>query len=213
MREHLITVSEFLLLRTPKATEGQGGALGEAEALRRGNCVGVRDQVMDLVSGQGMIVSRQSDNAKTLLPTPNTMEHLPVREGEDYEKHLRRGDVNGSRRAHGSNLRELIVNELLPTPTTSDKNGPGVHGQGGADLRTTVSLLPTPTTQDGANTGGPSQATRNTPPSTGLQWLLRTSVAEEGTKAPALQNSDTKSKTGQVWLSNQVRDIWEANND
>jgi DNA (cytosine-5)-methyltransferase 1 len=41
--------------------------LGEAEALKRGNTVGVRDQVMDLVAGQGFKVSREVDN---LLPTP-----------------------------------------------------------------------------------------------------------------------------------------------
>jgi DNA (cytosine-5)-methyltransferase 1 len=33
---------------------------------------------------------------------------------------------------------------LLPTPATSDTNGPGAHGDGGLDLRTAVSLLPTP---------------------------------------------------------------------
>ena len=32
---------------------------------------------------------------------------------------------------------------LLPTPTSSDINGAGAHGTGGADLRTTVALLPT----------------------------------------------------------------------
>ena len=33
----------------------------------------------------------------------------------------------------------------LPTPTASDSNGPGHHGQGGADLRTAIwDLLPTP---------------------------------------------------------------------
>ena len=47
------------LLRSPKASEGQGGALGEAEALRRGNTVGVRDQVLDLVRSQGLKVSRR----------------------------------------------------------------------------------------------------------------------------------------------------------
>ena len=84
------------MLRSPKASEGSGGALGEAEALRRGNTVGVRDQVMVLVAGQGLKVSRQADN-------------------------------------------------LLPTVTTSEANGAGVHGDGGQDLRTTVSdLLPTP---------------------------------------------------------------------
>lgn len=57
-------------MRSPKASEGQGGALGEAEALRRGNTVGVRDQVMDLVAGQGLPVSRVADNE--LMGTPRT---------------------------------------------------------------------------------------------------------------------------------------------
>lgn len=33
---------------------------------------------------------------------------------------------------------------LLPTPRSTDGHGPGVHGQGGQDLRTTIALLPTP---------------------------------------------------------------------
>lgn len=37
---------------------------------------------------------------------------------------------------------------LMPTPRTSDTNGPGAHGSGGPDLRTAVTLLPTPTAQD-----------------------------------------------------------------
>jgi DNA (cytosine-5)-methyltransferase 1 len=42
---------------------------------------------------------------------------------------------------------------LLPTPRTSDTNGAGHHGDGGMDLRTTVTLLPTPAAQD-SNGGG-----------------------------------------------------------
>jgi hypothetical protein len=37
--------------------------------------------------------------------------------------------------------------------------------------------------------------------------LLMTPVASEGIKAPAQQSSETKSKTGQVWLSNQAKDM------
>ena len=48
---------------------------------------------------------------------------------------------------------------LLPTPRTSDTNGPGRHGSGGLDLRTAVSLLPTPRATDGTN-GGPNQRGR-----------------------------------------------------
>lgn len=51
-----------VLLRSPKASEASGGALGEAEALRRGNTVGVRDQVLDLVASQGLKVSRKERN-------------------------------------------------------------------------------------------------------------------------------------------------------
>lgn len=66
------TFLSYELLRSPKASEGQGGALGEAEALKRGNTVGVRDQVMDLVASQGKKVSRVADN---LMPTPTTRDY------------------------------------------------------------------------------------------------------------------------------------------
>jgi DNA (cytosine-5)-methyltransferase 1 len=39
--------------------------------------------------------------------------------------------------------------DLLPTPRSSDCFGAGLHGDGGIDLRTTVTLLPTPRGQDG----------------------------------------------------------------
>jgi DNA (cytosine-5)-methyltransferase 1 len=41
------------------------------------------------------------------------------------------------------------VRELLPTPRSSDCFGAGLHGDGGMDLRTTVTLLQTPSTADG----------------------------------------------------------------
>ena len=206
MREHLTTVSGSLLLRSPKASEGGGGALGEAEALRRGNTVGVRDQVMDLVAGQGLKVSRQENN---LLFTPRQRDH-------------KTGDANADtarariERGFGLDIAEaiglVVEGALLPTVTASEANGVGAHGDGGQDLRTTVdALLPTVTTQDGKNNGGPSQAVRNTPPQLPSVVLLPTPVAAEGLKAPAQQNSKTKSKTGQVWLSNIAKDIEELN--
>jgi len=79
---HLTTVSESSLLRSPKASEGGGGALGEAEALRRGNTVGVRDQVMDLVASQGMKVSRTD-----LLPTPVITDYKQNDSPATWERH------------------------------------------------------------------------------------------------------------------------------
>jgi DNA (cytosine-5)-methyltransferase 1 len=42
--------------------------------------------------------------------------------------------------------------DLLPTPTVSDTNGSGSHGDGGPDLRTAGALLPTPDATHGRKT-------------------------------------------------------------
>lgn len=171
---------------------------------------------MDLVAGQGLKVSRQADN---LLPTVTTSEANEVG-------------------AHGDGGQDLrtTVDALLPTPSVAhlrnhDEDIDGylkrrqdfvdgkTLGMPGASLGVAVrmqaegiELLPTVTTQDGKNNGGPSQADRNTPPPEFHSIILfPTPVAAEGLKAPAQQNSKTKSKTGQVWLSNIAKDIEEAN--
>lgn len=59
------------LLRTPTASQGEGGALGEEEAKRRGNTVGIRDQAMDIAALNGEKVSRNEIN---LMPTPVAQE-------------------------------------------------------------------------------------------------------------------------------------------
>ena len=125
------------ILRSPKASEGQGGALGEAEALRRGNTVGVRDQIMDLVAEQGLKVSRVADNV--LMPTP-TLGHIRNYD-EPVENYLER--------------RQDFINGKT-------KGMPGASL--GVAIRMEQSLLPTVTTQDGKNNGGPSQFERNTKP-------------------------------------------------
>ena len=114
-------------MRSSKASEGGGGALGEAEALRRGNTVGVRDQVMDLVAGQGLRVSRAE-----LLPTitvqdgkntggasqferntkPLNTQVLVVTEWGKFEPAIRRW--------------EAILCRSAPAPTKPDGKG-GAH--------------------------------------------------------------------------------------
>ena len=105
-------VEDLLLLRSPKASEGSGGALGEAEALKRGNTVGVRDQVMDLVASQGLKVSRVSDN---LMPTPT------VRDFKDGQAEHRRDDV-----VQTDTVARAVFNSgevtLLGTPRVSAAN-------------------------------------------------------------------------------------------
>ena len=264
-------------MRSPKASEGQGGALGEAEALRRGNTVGVRDQVMDLVASQGLQVSRQANNLLptvkardaqaegyeaglrrsqpqvgtivkgivdgdkrvtgllSLLPTPNTMEHLPARTPEKI--------AESKQRTPGgyANLRESVVNDLMPTPTTMDAkatNNPTVtqkfldegrqtcltyqvtllptplttdaKGSGPNDrgqLRNNRVLFPTPTTIDSRQGNNEASFNRNTPALGAMVHLLPTPVASEGVKATAAQGSEEKAETGQVWLTNVAYDF------
>lgn len=135
MPEHPTTEIEYSLLRSPKASEGSGGALGEQEALKRGNTVGVRDQVLDLVAEQGMAVSRAERNDK--LPTPNTMDHLEPRSDEARERQLYRGGST-SRRSSTGNLREDILHNL-PTPAARDwKDGQAEHRRNGVIQTDTV---------------------------------------------------------------------------
>lgn len=49
---------------------------------------------------------------------------------------------------------------LLPTPRTNDHTGPGIHGHGGQDLRTVISLLPTPDAYAGTRGGTQDPALR-----------------------------------------------------
>jgi len=60
--EHHTSVSESSLLRSPTASQGEGGALGEEEARKRGNTVGIRDNAMDIARLNGHKVSRVVDN-------------------------------------------------------------------------------------------------------------------------------------------------------
>jgi hypothetical protein len=150
------------LFRSPTASQGEGGALGEAVARERGNTVGIRDQAMDLARLQGHKVSREVDN---LFPTPNTMDSLPARSGEARERNLHRGGST-SRRTSSGNLREDVVyllpkTELLPTPNTMEHREVKTPEQiaalkakspgGYRNLRESVvnELFPTPKALDG----------------------------------------------------------------
>jgi DNA (cytosine-5)-methyltransferase 1 len=161
-KTELFEVPDSALLRSPTASQGEGGALGEAEARKRGNTVGIRDQAMDLAKLQGYKVSREADN---LFPTPNTMDSLPARSGEARERNLHRGGSK-SRRTSSGNLREDVVyllpkTELLPTPNTMEHREIKTPEQiaalkakspgGYRNLRETVvnELFPTPKALDG----------------------------------------------------------------
>jgi hypothetical protein len=115
MPAHLTTDLESLsspILRTPTASQGEGGALGEEEARKRGNTVGIRDNAMDIAKLNGAKVSRAVDN---LIPTPAARDHK-----DGTQPHERNGVVQIDTVARaGFNSGEV----LLPTTRTSMKNG------------------------------------------------------------------------------------------
>jgi hypothetical protein len=157
----LVEGDERVLLRSPKASEGQGGALGEAEARRRGNTVGVRDQVMDLVASQGMRVSRSELN--TLFPTPTTRDYKDgtqphEREGKVQTDTVARAVFNsgevllGTPRANAANPSSKQVEAGAPKARLEDQ----VHtewGKFGPAIRLWEQYLgreaPAPTKPDG----------------------------------------------------------------
>jgi len=157
MPEHPTSVSESSLLRSPTASQGEGGALGEETARARGNTVGIRDQAIDIAKLNGKAVSRVQMN---LMPTPNTMDHLPARDPSKIDK---------SKGGH-ANVRETVINDLMPTPASRDhKDGTAEHKRDGVVQVDTVARaifnsgevkLPTPTASDwkGPNNSGSGSA-------------------------------------------------------
>jgi DNA (cytosine-5)-methyltransferase 1 len=114
-------------LRSPTASQGQGGALGEAEARKRGNTVGIRDQAMDLAKLQGHKVSREVAN----LPTPTVSDQYTGNLSSTQQK-------PGS--MHSVTLAQVFHKpDLFPTPTTRDyKDGTEPHERDGKVQTDTV---------------------------------------------------------------------------
>lgn len=71
------------------------------------------------------------DDRINLMPTPNTMDHLPARTAEQKAANKGKGGY--------ANVRETVVNDLIPTPTTRDyKDGTEPHERDGVIQTDTV---------------------------------------------------------------------------
>jgi hypothetical protein len=168
------------LLRTPVASEAEGGAVAPEVAKANGQTLRLSGQMIDMVAPDqlpklptptvsdqytGNLSSKQHSegslhsvslaqivNRPDLLPTPNTMEHREIKTPEQIAA-LKAKSPGGYR-----NLRETVVNELFPTPITSDyKNGKSSSGYGANLPETAKTLMPTPTTRDYKDGSQPHQ--------------------------------------------------------
>jgi hypothetical protein len=160
---HLLPIPDLALLRSPTASQGQGGALGEEEARKRGNTVGIRDQAMDLAKLQGHKVSRKVAN----LPDTNLSVPTPTASDGSFDKPglMRKITQVSPNRGVGLPLwANRITNEFyLPTPNTMEHREVKTPEQiaelkakspgGYRNLRETVinelPIMPTPKALDG----------------------------------------------------------------
>lgn len=119
------------MLRTPSVTDSTGGAISEVQARDRGRMVKTADQAAQLAFENGLKVSPTI--AASLLPTPNTMEHREIKTPEQIAA-LRAKSPGGY-----ANLRETVVNDLLPTPIVRDyKDGSAAQERDGKVSTDTV---------------------------------------------------------------------------
>jgi len=167
MPERHTSDSESLLLRTPVASEAAGGAVAPDVAKANGQTLRLSGQMIDMIAPdqlpklptpntmdhldartgearerqlhRGGSNSRRNTTGNlrediiALMPTPNTLDHLPARSPEKI--------AESKLRTPGgySNVRETVVNDLMPTPTTRDyKDGSQPHERDGKVQTDTV---------------------------------------------------------------------------
>ena len=179
----LSPIPDESLIRTPSVTDSTGGAISEVQARGRGRMVKTADQMAQLAAENGLKVS--DSIAMSLLPTPRAQE--PGSTSAGYGDCL--NDV-ANRLTKG-----FAPKDLLPTPAVGHIRNHDEPIENYLERRQDY--------LDGKTKGMPGA-------SLGVavrMELLMTPVASEGIKAPAQQTSETKSKTGQVWLSNQAKDM------
>jgi hypothetical protein len=94
-----------------------------------------------------------------LLPTSDAG---GFNDGENPEAWLERRATLKAQRINGNGMGTPLAMaiRLLPTARVSDSTGPGLHGDGGPDLRTAVALLPTAMARDWKD-GSPAQVPTN----------------------------------------------------
>jgi hypothetical protein len=136
-------------------------------------------------------------------------ERLQTKNGQPAQIGQRAYDKHNGRLAQVGLSQQL---QMLPTPKAQNANSAGLHGQGGMDLQTTLSMLPTTATRDykGTNSdehlskdrGHHDQLPNALKMNTGLKlqpafafWMM--GYPEDWTLLPFLQSHNTPPENGE----------------
>ena len=122
----------------------------------------------------------RSERKETLLRTP------AASEGERGHQSASKAKARGGQQTLSGQFMDLFPTPNLPTPTVSDQY--------------TGNLASTQQKPGSMHSVTLAQVFHKTD-------LFPTPMASEGTKAPSQQTSETKGRTGQVWLSNVAKDL------
>jgi hypothetical protein len=266
------------LLRTPVASEAEGGAVAPEVAKANGQTLRLSGQMIDMVAPDQLpklptptvsdqytanlsstqqkpgsmhsVTLAQVFHKPDLFPTPNTMDHLDARTGEARERQLHRGGSTSRRNTTGnlrediialmptpntldhlparspekiaesklrtpggySNVRETVVNDLFPTPITSDyKNGKSSASYGLNLPETAKTLMPTPTTRDYKDGSQPHQRDGKVQTDTVARAVLNSGEVLLGTPRATAANSSSKQVelgAPKARLEDQVHTNW-----
>ena len=158
----IVDGDERVLLPTPITTDAKGSGPNDFPQLRNVRVFFPTPTTLDSRQGNNRASFERNTPALGavvhMLPTPNTMEHREIKTPEQIAE-LKKRSPGGYR-----NLRESVVNDLMPTPTARDfRDGQAAHERNGVVQTDTVSraifnsgeikMLPTPQVDDSKNTG------------------------------------------------------------
>jgi len=150
------SVKEYGSLPTPRASDGEGGIVKDVQ---------YKNGQFYRVNKKGEQWSVKLRDAVTVLPTPNTMDHLPQRSPEALKKQME-GPRKG--RTKLANLREAVHPETvelfntmknLPTPRASGAMGDNLITTQNREKKrgmledVIADTLPTPCTRDHKDSG------------------------------------------------------------
>ena len=203
MQEHLTTGSESSSLPTPSASQEPGWTIQPVD--RHGNPTSNPNErwyhpetkrLMQKGVIQALNFGLQEDLLRTPSVTDSTGGAISETQAVERGRMVKVADqVAELAFDNGLQVSDAIANSLLPTPAVGHIRNHDEPIEDYLERRQKMT--------DGIYKGMPGV-------SLGVavrMEMLPTPVASEGLKAPAQQTLETKSKTGQVWLSNAAKDM------